>query len=87
MLQKHSLLEQNVILPLRRNLNLMMANGRLYGQHHLVDFPQMTKVNTHIPKRLLTEFAGQRSTWTHLRVMKLHVCAQAARVSVGFATH
>lgn len=71
--------------PLNRHVILMMANGRLHGQHHLVYLSQMTEVHPHISKGLLTELAAQRPTWAYLRVVKLHMGAKAARVSVRFA--
>lgn len=44
----------------------------------------MTEVNPNISKGFLTEFTAEGPTWSYLRVVKLHVGAQAARVSICF---
>lgn len=87
MIKKGMGMMQPIILPLSRCIIFMMADGWFHSQHHLVDLSQMTEVHPHVSKGLFTEFTAKRPTWAYLRVMELHMGAQAARVRIGFATY
>lgn len=66
---------QSIISPLQRQVILMVADGWLHGQNHLVDLSQMTEVNPHVSERFLAELTAQGAAWAYLRVVKLHVGA------------
>lgn len=58
-LSEVSELSQSIItLPLNRHVILVMADGRLDSQHHLVYLSEMTEVHSNISKRLLAELAA-----------------------------
>lgn len=47
----------------------------------------MTEVNPNISEGFLAEFTAEGPTWSYLRVVKLHVGTQAARVSICFTAN
>lgn len=70
--------------PFRR-LVFMVADRGLHRQQHLVDLPQVTEVNAHVSEGLLAKLAAEGAARPDLRVVELHVGAEAAGVGVGFA--